>query len=116
MSWCAAYNCNSNSKKDKDVMFFKLPSKAETKSKWIQAINRTELPNKVFVCSKHFEEKSFDASWDLQTRLFYQDRPIKRKLVPDAVPTLFSHKKIQPQRESSVQRKVSKERQDVNLT
>ena len=113
MSWCAAYNCNSESKKTKDVQFFQLPSNDTTRTKWIKAINRTELPKKVFICSKHFEEKCFDPSWDLQTRLFYQNRPIKRRLLPDAVPTLFSHKKPQSSRTSSVQRKLAKEREEV---
>ena len=70
-------------------MFFKLPSKVEIKAKWIQALNRTERSHKVFVCAKQFEKKTFDAHWDIQSRLFYQYCPIKRNLVPDVVPRLF---------------------------
>ena len=52
------------------------------------------LPSNVNVCSDHFEDKYFDKSWDLQNWLFYTDRPIKRKLISTAIPTLLPNKQI----------------------
>ena len=60
--------------------------------KWLAAISRDKgnLPSiyQVSVCSDHFEGKYFNKSWDLQNRLSYTDRPIKRKLISTAIPTL----------------------------
>ena len=92
MAWCAAVNCKNTSRKDKDKTFFLMPKDVTIQSAWKNAIRRTELPSKVYLCSDHFEEKCFDSAWKLQNELFYKDRLIKRKLLPGSIPTLFPHK------------------------
>lgn len=61
------------------------------------------LPKKVFICSYHFDDNWFDASWKLQNELFCKDRPIKRHLVKCSVSSTFSCKEL-VMRESSKQR------------
>ena len=57
----------------------------------------------------------FDKLWDLQNRLFYADRPIKRKLISTAIPTLLPHKQIPTRRKSSEIRAKQKEKEEVKL-
>ena len=104
MSWCAAFGCHNSGSKNKDKSFFLLPKDQSVRASWIRAINRTELPSKVYLCSDHFEDTCFDASWKLQNELFYKDRPIKRRLLPGSVPTLFPHKDKLKERTSSTKR------------
>ena len=92
MAWCAAVYCNNTSRKNKEKSFFLMPKDVNLSKIWKKAINRTELPNKAYLCSDHFDEKYFDKSWELQNKLYYKDRPIKRKLVPGAIPSIFPHK------------------------
>ena len=106
MSWCSVCYYHNNSKKNSDKTFFRLPTDTTLKSQWVKAINRESLPKTVYVCSDHFDKSCFDSSWDLQSRLFYTDGSVKRKLLPVSVPTIFPHKP-QPK-----ERKVSKLREE----
>ena len=52
-----------------------MPSKESIRLEWIKALNRKELPKKVFVCSEHFiDGKPTDRililslSWDMKSR------------------------------------------------
>ena len=56
MGWCAVVGCHNRSSKNKDKTFFFMPTNRSMSSAWKRAINRTELPKQVFVCSDHFEE------------------------------------------------------------
>ena len=76
--------------------------------------DRSNLPSNVFVCLDHFEDKYFDKLWDLQNQLFYTDRPIKRKLISTAIPTL-PHKQISTPRKTSEIRAKQKEKEEVKL-
>ena len=104
MSWCAVYGCHNNSKRDTEKTYFGLPKDETSRKEWIKLINRTKLPSKVFVCSDHFDEACFDDSWALQTRLFYTNHPVKRKLVPGSKPTTFPHKSQPKERQTSKKR------------
>ena len=92
MSWCSVAQCHNTNKKCPDKSFFAIPKDKDRKAAWKAALNRTTYPKTIFVCSDHFEEKCFDASWKLQTELYYKDRPIKHKLVKGSVPSIFSYK------------------------
>ena len=114
MSWCAAYGCHNDGKKNKDKSFFLLPKDVTLRTAWIKAINRTELPSRVYVCSDHFAEDCFDRRWKLQNALFYKDRPIKRRLIPGSIPTIFPHKVVPREREISKCRALRKEKEQVS--
>ena len=94
-----------------------MPIDPQRRKSWLAAISRdkTNLPSNVFVCSDHFEDKYFDKSWDLQNRLFYKDRPIKRKLISTAIPILLPHKQIPAPRKTSEIRAKQKEKENVKL-
>ena len=90
MAHCPIVGCNN-----KQANYFNLPKDIQRRKSWLAAISGDtgNLPSiYVFVCSDHFEDKYFDKSWDLQNWPFYTDRPIKRKLILTAIPTLLSHK------------------------
>ena len=78
-----------------------MPKDVTIESAWKNAIHRTELLSKVYLCSDHFEEKCFNSAWKLQNELLYKDTPIKRKLLPGSIPTLFPHKHRTKERTSS---------------
>ena len=113
MSWCAAYGCHNDGKKNKDKSFFTLPKEPKLRATWIKAINRTTLPSRVYLCSDHFTEECFDASWKLQVDLFYKDRAVKRKLLPGSIPTIFPQKSQPKERTSSITRALKKEKRQV---
>ena len=69
-----------------------MPVDVTIQSAWENAIHRTELPSKVYLCSDHFDEKCFDSAWKLQSELFHKNRPIKRKVLSRSIPKLFPHK------------------------
>ena len=77
--------------------------------------DKSDLPSNVSVCSDHFKDKYFNKSWDLQNWLFYTDRPIKRKLISTAIPTLLPHKQISTPRKTSEIRAKQKEKEVVKL-
>ena len=96
MSTCAKLGCSNNQTKNKDKSFCSLPSTPEIKKAWLNGINRKKdnLPHKVVACSNHFEEQCFDCSWRLQNELYHSDRPVKRKLIKGAIPTILPYQNI----------------------
>ena len=95
MSWCVVTNCFNTRQKNKGTKgFFAIPKDEKIRKQWEHAIGRKSLPSGGAVCSDHFEEDCFDKSWDMQIDLnpSYSERPIKRKLNKDAVPSIFPHK------------------------
>ena len=94
-----------------------MPKDPQRRKNWLAAISRdkSNLPSNIFVCSDHFEDKYFDKLWDIQNRLSYTDRPIKRKLISAAIPTLLPHKQIPSPRKSSEIRAKQKEKEEVKL-
>ena len=112
MSWCAVYTSNSDKKKHKDVTFFSLPSDSMLREAWIKKINQTELPKDVYVCHKHFKEESFDPHWKMFAEM--TGAKIKRKLLPGAIPEVFSYKQQYPQRITSINRQNALSRKKVS--
>jgi hypothetical protein len=110
MSWCAAVGCRNESKKNPDKSNFQLPKNENLKKTGIRLLNRTKLPNRVYICSDYFQESCFDSSWSMQSRLFYEDRRIKRKLIPGSIPSIFPHKAIQNERQTSKRRIQKRDR------
>ncbi|XP_057294637.1 THAP domain-containing protein 2-like [Hydractinia symbiolongicarpus] len=115
MAWCAAVGCtNHTANNPEKVQFFKLPSNEDTRKKWIHALRRKNLPKRVFVCLKHFEEKCFDPSWDMQHQIF--PRKIPRMLLKNAFPTIFCFQEQPKERKASVRRAQCREREEVMET
>ena len=117
MAHCAIVGCKNKQANNSEVTYFTLPKDGQRRKNWLAAISRdkSNLPSNIFVCSDHFEDKYFDKSWDLQNRLFYTDRPIKRKLISAAIPTLLPHKQLPTPRKSSEIRAKQKEKEQVKL-
>ena len=115
MAHCSIVGCKNKQANNSEVTYFSLPKDPQRRTSWLVAISRdkSNLPSNVFVCSDHLEEKYFDKSWDLQNRLFYRDRPIKRKLISTATPTLLPHKQISTPRKTSEIRAKQKEKEEV---
>ena len=77
--------------------------------------DKSDLPSNVSVCPDYFKDKYFNKSWDLQNWLFYTDRPIKRKLISTAIPTLLPHKQISTPRKTSEIRAKQKQKEEAKL-
>ena len=103
MAHCSIVICKNKQANNSEVTYLTLSKDPQRRKNWLAAISRdkSNLQSNVFVCSDHFKEKYFDKSWDLQNRLVYTDRPIKRKLFSPAIPTLLPHKQIPTPRKSS---------------
>ena len=116
MPHCVAYNCNNKSDNNPSISYHRLPgpSRKLVWQAWIDAIGRTDLPKKVYLCAEHFTEESFDPSHDLKQRLLPEDSRIKRMLLPDAIPTIFDHRETKSSRVTSQVREKKKEKQEVH--
>ncbi|XP_072272146.1 THAP domain-containing protein 2-like [Pyxicephalus adspersus] len=76
---CAAFGCSNNSKRDSHITFHRFPSNPERRKLWLSLLNREQfIPSlHTFLCSKHFEEASFDRTGQTV------------RLRANAVPTIF---------------------------
>ena len=85
-----------------------MPKDPQGRKSWLAAISRekSNLPSNVFVCSNHSEDKK---------PAFLHRRPIKRKLISTAIPTLLPHKQISTPRKTSEIRAKQKEKEEVKL-
>ena len=78
------------------VSFFMFPMDTDIRNEWIQKIQRPdwEPTQNSTICSLHFKENDFQIySQDLQTRRKesrLSEELLRKKLLPHAVPSLFS--------------------------
>ena len=114
MPHCVAFGCNKQTKyrKNPSVSFHAFPKDERFRQAWIRAIGRTSLPKNPHLCSEHFEAGCYEDRVRLEGELL-GSCPWKRKLKPDAIPTMFSHKKAAPTRLTSRKRAEKKQRQEV---
>ena len=91
MVHCSIVTCNNKQADNGEFTYFNFPKDPQRRISWLAAISRDKgnLPSNAFVCLDHFEDKYYDKSWNLQNRLFCTDRPIKRKMIQTAIPTLL---------------------------
>ena len=117
ISTCAVLRCINNQMKNKDKSFLVCPQHLRLKKAWLNAINRKEgnLPHKVVVFSDHFEEQCFNCSWWLQNELYYSDRPVERKLIKGAIPTILPYQNLKGQQEASLERGQINSRREVSV-
>lgn len=92
---CVAANCSNTY--GHGVSLFKFPKNPELRQKWIKNVQRTRAnwsgPGEHSVlCSQHFESSCFEVDSELAAQMGIQKR---RRLKPDAVPTLFDRPTIQ---------------------
>ena len=103
MNCCVAAGC-SNTPSD-HITLFKFPSDPKLREKWAKQVRRTRAnwkPTKhSVVCSEHFTQDCFEADAAIAATLGISK---KRRLKPDAVPTIF-------RRESSSMTEVRSESQ-----
>ena len=104
MVTCAAYGCykRSDKGKGKGISFFSFPNprikpeKKDLAARWLFNIGKGwtvknySFDNAKKVSHEHFEESCFET--ELQERLGFR---IRKRLKPDAVPTIFSFKPTQ---------------------
>ena len=95
MKSCVAANCSN--KKSDTISLFNFPKDPELRQKWIKNVQRTRAEWKgptqnSVLCSEHFKSSCFEASYDLAAKMGLQKR---RKLKPDAVPTIFKRPVVQ---------------------
>lgn len=91
MKYCCAYGC-SNGGATPGKSFFLFPMDCKLKKEWIQQVSRKNFePSRTTVlCSDHFTPGSFTYDQALLGRLDLSFS--RRRLKPDAVPTIFPHK------------------------
>ena len=112
MVHCSAWGCHHQSKRDKHVSYHRIPRDVKLANIWKTNINRIDFPKDIWLCDEHFEEKWFDASFDMKQRLMNVER-ISRRLIQGAVPTLFPQKTQENTRLSSVKRIEKREQSEV---
>lgn len=109
MAFCVVKDCHNQSDKNRDVSFHSFPKDKNLKRKWETNIKRTEYPKFGKVCSNHFEEGMFERNLkaEMCPELYGARSKTKRRLVPDAVPTIFPYQKESAENHN-LQRSVSK--------
>jgi len=114
MPHCVAFGCSKQAKnrKDTSISFHIFPKDDRLRRAWIQAVGRTSLPKNPRLCSEHFDADCFEDTVRLQTELL-GSCPWKRKLKPEAIPTIFPHKPARSARFSSSRRAEKRKRQEV---
>uniref|UniRef100_A0A669C549 Uncharacterized LOC109201326 n=1 Tax=Oreochromis niloticus TaxID=8128 RepID=A0A669C549_ORENI len=94
MPHCAAFGCNFQSKGNKgtDVSLHSFPHEKARRKQWEDACGRVQLPKDSRLCSRHFSPDAFEAF--SRPRLIKEltgASGYKRRLKPNAVPTVFRY-------------------------
>ena len=118
---CQAYGCSNKSGKGKKRSFFQIPNpdiERERCAKWINNIGTDKFYVKTYkfnanrvVCEDHFEQQCFED--DVRAKVMGY-APTRKLLKPDAVPTIFLHRRIPGERQSTKKRKQRTERENVS--
>ena len=106
MPWCAANGCHNRTENNKEVSFHKIPKEPALRKAWYVAIGRIELPESGNICSAHFTSDCYEDNVKLQLcpELFPNRRSTKRRLKPNAIPSIFDHIKPVKSRTISIDR------------
>ena len=114
--WCAAVGCTNRTNKTSELTFFSLPKCQETANAWKIKLKREDsLPKKIFVCEKHFEDHCFDKSVDMRNALLANEKKQSRKLIKDAIPTVFAHSSQQENKRENVKERIERKKVIFNL-
>ena len=103
MVGCSAWGCSKRSGRDK-VTFHRFPKDTEIRQKWINAVNRENFNPSLntALCSDHFEANSFVEELDKPL--------VRRRLYPEAIPTIFAHKNPPKRRKT-----MNSSKQSINI-
>lgn len=118
MPHCVAVGCNSHSKTNKggDLTFHRFPSDKKKRKAWEDACGRTQLPKDPRLCAKHFSPDDFQ---DFGRRQLMEElmevRGYRRVLKPNAVPTIFPHKKVKHVKRMSSENRAKKQLRQETL-
>ena len=117
MPQCAAFGCTNHTDTRKDISFHSLPNenRKPIRQAWIKAIRRETLPKVCFICAEHFDESCFDQSYDCKMKLMPGSSQVKRKLNKDAIPTIFTYKKVAYEWSLSKKRNDNKRQKMVRI-
>jgi len=113
---CSAVGCKSgyaSNGDDSHVTFHTFPQDAELREKWIRAIPRKDFVPSTYscLCSLHFQPWNFvDVRTDSnKSRLQNKSStPLRRRLKPDAVPSIFPNTPAYFTKTPGVQRSTTK--------
>ena len=116
MVYCCAVGCSNDSRsvsKEHGISFHRLPTENSLLQKWLAKISRVDfvVTKDTRLCSDHFEPDCFER--DLRAEL--RGSKGKRKLKPDAVPTIFDHRPRKKPRLSTEQRLQEKAKREVRI-
>ena len=114
MVYCCAVGCPNDSRfvsKGQGISFRRFPTEVSLLKEWLAKISRVGLAvtKDTRLCSFHFEPDCFER--DLRAELL--GSKVKRKLKPDAVPTIFDHRPRKKPRLSTEQRLQEKSKKEV---
>lgn len=114
MVYCAAFECNNDSRHNNTVSYHCFPTDKAIRDQWLAKISRADLvlTKNSRLCSAHFTPDDYKR--DLRAELTGQRG--KRELKDDAIPSIFSH--LPPPKKprlSSERRSQEKARKEVGL-
>lgn len=114
---CCAVGCSNRRASKPDLSFHTFPRDGETFLKWVHAIKRKDFEpsaNSV-VCSEHFSDDSFSALVPGQ-EVVPGGRKKPRRLLPGAVPSVFSFRPaLPPSRPSHADRLAAGEKRALEI-
>lgn len=116
MPHCAAFGCTFQSKgnKETDVSLHSFTKDKKRRKLWEIACGRKQLPMDPRLCSRHFSPEAFDAfSRPMLMKELTGVGHYKRRLKPNAVPTVFQHKPTKLPRETTEVRSRKRQRQEM---
>uniref|UniRef100_A0AAV2LWT0 THAP-type domain-containing protein n=1 Tax=Knipowitschia caucasica TaxID=637954 RepID=A0AAV2LWT0_KNICA len=116
MPHCAAFGCNFQSKGNKgsEVSLHSFPKEPKLRILWEDSVEEDELLKDPRLFSRHFSSNEFEAFHRPQLmKELAGASGYKRRLKPDSVPTIFSHKKTKRPRVTSENRVKSRERREA---
>lgn len=118
MPHCAAIGCNFQSKGNKttDISLHSFPSDKKRRKQWEHKCGRRELPKDPRLCSRHFIPYEIEAFSRPQVmKGLTGGRGYKRRLKPNAVPSIFPQKECKRPRLTSEVRAEKRQMLDAML-
>ena len=112
MVYCAAFDCNNDSRFTTGTSYRCFPSEPSIREQWLAKISRaySVISKCSRLCSEHFTPDCYER--DLKAELL--GSKVKAILKPNSIPSLFSHRPpSQKPRLLSERRSLEKTRQEV---
>ncbi|XP_031334154.1 THAP domain-containing protein 1-like [Photinus pyralis] len=107
MAHCAVYGCKNNSRKTKDISYYRFPKRDDIKSQWINSCSRRDdkiNTSSARICSIHFDQDDFHMS--LRHKLMNYLPSNVRRLKENAIPTKHLYKQTRTESKSNLERNL----------